>query len=54
MPPRSTTPMPDPVELSLEDVMLNTWLEDTGDYLRLDAPERPPLAPVDAPAADPS
>ena len=52
MPSRSTTPVSDPVELSLEDVMLNTWLEDTGEYLRLDMPELPPLAPADAPAAD--
>jgi hypothetical protein len=54
MPSRSTKPMPDPVELSLEDVMLDTWLEDTGEYLRLDMPERAPRVPADAPPADPS
>jgi hypothetical protein len=48
MPSRSTTPISDAVELSIEDIMLDTWLEDSGDYLRLDAPERPPRAPVDA------
>jgi len=40
MPPShvmSVQAQPEPVELSLEDAMLNTWLEDTSDYLRLDA-----------------
>ena len=54
MPSRSTPPMPAPVELSLEDVMLETWLEDTGEYLRLDAPKRSPRVPADAPPADAS
>jgi hypothetical protein len=48
MPSRSATPIADPVELSIEDVMLDTWLEESGDYLRLDAPKRLPRAPVDA------
>ncbi len=52
MPSRSTTPVSDPVELSLEDVMLNTWLEDTGEYLRLDAPDLLPPAPVEPPSTD--
>lgn len=52
MPLRSTTPLPDPVELSLEDVMLSTWLEDSGDYLRLDMPELDPPPPAEAPPAD--
>jgi hypothetical protein len=52
--PRSTTSITDPVELSLDDVTLNTWLEDTGEYLRLDVPERTPPAPIDAASTDPS
>ena len=52
MPSRGPSPMPEPVELSLEDLVLDTWLEDTGEYLRIDAPERMPLAPSDAPPTD--
>jgi hypothetical protein len=52
MPSRGPSPIPEPVELSLEDMVLDTWLEDTGEYLRIDAPELTPLAPPDAPPAD--
>jgi hypothetical protein len=52
MPSRSTPPIPEPVELSLEDLVLDTWLEDTGEYLRIDGPELTPRTPVDAPSAD--
>jgi hypothetical protein len=51
MPPR-TPPIPEPVELSLEDLVLDTWLEDTGEYLQIDAPEIAPLAPIDTPPSD--
>jgi hypothetical protein len=30
-------PGPDPVEFTFEDVVLNTWADDSGDYLQLDA-----------------
>lgn len=40
MPPMRTMPVPEPVEFSVEDVMLNTWIEDQGDYLQLDADSR--------------
>jgi hypothetical protein len=36
----SATPANEPVEFSVEDAMLNTWLEDNGQYLRLDPTER--------------
>ena len=46
--PDNTTPTPDPVEFSVEDAMLNTWVEDTGDYLQIDAPAlAPPVEPPD-------
>jgi hypothetical protein len=35
--------MPEPVEFSVEDAVLNTWVEDTGLYLRLDPHEPPPV-----------
>jgi hypothetical protein len=50
MPSQITPQISEPVELSLEDVVLDTWLEDTGEYLRIDAPELTPPPPVDAPA----
>jgi hypothetical protein len=40
MPPRirSTKPISaDPAEFSFEDVIMNSWVEDTDVYLRLDA-----------------
>lgn len=37
MTPLSTAPLQDPIEFSVEDAMLNTWVEDTSVYLRLDA-----------------
>ncbi len=49
MPYRSTMPIPEPVELSLEDLVLDTWLEDTGEYLQIDGPELTPHPAVDAP-----
>ena len=54
MPSHITSPMSEPVELSLEDAVLDTWLDDTGEYLRIDAPERSPRAPADPPQPDPS
>lgn len=49
MPPPigSNTQAPtEPIEFSMEDAVLNTWVEDSGNYLRLDLeeltlPERP-------------
>jgi hypothetical protein len=46
VPPSSTFSaqlLPDVTELSLEDAMLDTWVEDTGVYLRLDSTEINPL-----------
>jgi hypothetical protein len=54
MPPSSsttTTSVPEPVEFSVEDAMLETWVEDTSVYLRLDPPE---LTPLDTPLPDQS
>jgi hypothetical protein len=51
--PSRTPPMIDPVELSLEDAVLDTWLEDTGEYLRIDTPELPPAPLADVPPAPP-
>ena len=53
MPPSRYTapPGPDPVEFSLEDAVLNTWVEDTSLYLRLDEDE---LTPREAPPPDPA
>jgi hypothetical protein len=45
MPPTSTPPVPEPVEFSVEDAMLNGWVEDSGDYLRLDPRPAPPAEP---------
>jgi hypothetical protein len=42
-------PGPDPVEFTLEDVLLNTWADEAGDYLRLDAEE---ISPREAPPPD--
>jgi hypothetical protein len=33
---------PEPVEFSVEDAILNTWVEESGDYLRLDPADPPP------------
>lgn len=33
-------PVNEPVEFSVEDAILNTWVEDTGFYLRLEPAER--------------
>lgn len=35
----NTAPVPEPVEFSVEDAVMNTWIEDTGLYLRLDTNE---------------
>jgi hypothetical protein len=48
MPPSidDTTPVnADSVEFSIEDALLNAWVDDTSDYLRLDTDEsaEPPL-----------
>lgn len=40
MPPSTPTAPRDPVEFSVEDAMLNTWVEDTDVYLTLDPKER--------------
>ncbi len=45
MPATRTPPVPEPVEFSIEDVLLNTWEDDGGDYLRLDIIGRPPVEP---------
>jgi len=39
----------DTVELSAEDAVFDTWLEDTGNYLRLDSDD---LTPPEAPRPD--
>ncbi|MGH9346164.1 MAG: hypothetical protein ACRD26_02750 [Vicinamibacterales bacterium] len=45
MPPSIGYSLPaDPVEFSVEDAMLNTWVEDTSVYLRLDSSD---VAPSD-------
>jgi hypothetical protein len=52
MPPQiglNTRALTDPVEFSMEDAVLNTWVEDTGNYLRLDPDE---LAPPEEPVSD--
>lgn len=36
----NATPAREPVEFSVEDAMLNTWVEDNGLYLRLESTER--------------
>ena len=43
-------PPTEPAEFSIEDAMLNTWEEDSGDYLRLD----PETVPAEPPPAEPS
>lgn len=47
MPSSRLAPVPEPIELSLEDAMRNLWEEEPGDYLRLDARtlplDEPPL-----------
>jgi hypothetical protein len=42
-------PGPDPVEFTFEDVLLNTWIDDSGDYLQLEADN---LNPLEAPPPD--
>jgi hypothetical protein len=42
-------PGPDPVEFTLEDVLLNTWVDEAGDYLQLEANE---IIPREAPPPD--
>jgi hypothetical protein len=37
----------DPVEFSIEDAVLNSWVEDAGIYLQLDISEPPPGDPND-------
>jgi hypothetical protein len=32
-------PPAEPIEFSMEDAILNTWVEDSGNYLRLDPEE---------------
>jgi hypothetical protein len=32
-------PGPEPVEFTFEDALLNTWVDDSGDYLKLDSEE---------------
>jgi hypothetical protein len=49
MPP-SRTITPDPVEFSVDDAIVNTWSEESGDYLRLEPP--PELVPADPPPPD--
>lgn len=44
-------PAREPVEFSVEDAILNTWVEDTSPYLQLDPTER---KIGDVPAADAS
>lgn len=49
MPPSPTTPVPEPVEFSIEDALLNTWEDEGGDYLRLDTSQRPAIEPPSPP-----
>jgi hypothetical protein len=42
-------PGPDPVEFTFEDVVLNTWTDDSGDYLQLDAGD---ITPREEPPPD--
>ena len=44
----NSPPPAEPIEFSMEDAVLNTWVEDSGNYLRLDPeelrlPEESPL-----------
>ena len=44
--PRSSPPLlPEPVEFSVEEAMLDAWEEDSGVYLRLDARTTIPAEP---------
>jgi hypothetical protein len=36
-------PGPEPVEFTVEDALLNTWIDDPSDYLQLDAEDISPL-----------
>ena len=45
MPATRPAPVPEPVEFSVEDALLNTWEDEGGVYLRLDPPQRPPVEP---------
>jgi hypothetical protein len=42
-------PGPDPVEFTFEDVLLNTWTDDSSDYLQLDGDD---VTPREAPPPD--
>jgi hypothetical protein len=42
-------PGPDPIEFTFEDVVLNTWADDSSDYLQLDADD---VSPREAPQQD--
>jgi len=45
MPASRTETVPEPVEFSVEDALLNTWEDEGGEYLRLDPTQRPPAEP---------
>ena len=45
MPVTHTPPVPEPVEFSIEDAMVNWQEEPGGEYLRLDPPDLPPVDP---------
>ena len=49
MPVSRTPPVPEPVEFSVEDALLNTWEDEDGDYLRLDPIQLPPTEPPPSP-----
>lgn len=36
-------PGPEPAEFTVEDALLNTWIDDPGDYLQLDREDVTPL-----------
>lgn len=49
MPP--TPPGPDPVDFSFDEVLLNTWVDDSSVYLQLDADD---ISPVEVPPTEQS
>jgi hypothetical protein len=44
-------PGPDPVEFSFDEVLLNTWVDDSSVYLQLEADD---IAPLEPPPSDQS
>ena len=38
---------PEPVEFSIEDAILNTWVEESGEYLQLETSDQQPPEPPD-------